>query len=61
MWLLGVCCASRINLSCGYVAGSVQQVAVALAVLAAHLPLASVLTSASLWTARGQTQGDSPL
>ncbi|KAG8010303.1 Ubiquitin carboxyl-terminal hydrolase 45 [Nibea albiflora] len=46
-----VCRAPRTNLSCGYVAGSAQQVAVALA-LAAHLPLASVFTSASMWTAR---------
>lgn len=55
-----MCCACQTNLSCGYVAGSAQQVAVALA-LAAHLPLTSVLTSASLWTARGRTQGEPPL
>lgn len=57
---LTVCCACRTNLSHGYVAGSAQQVAVALA-LAAHLPLASVLTSASPWPARGRTQGEPPL
>lgn len=60
MWRLRVCCARRTNLSCGYVAGSTQQVAVALA-LAAHLSLASVPTSASLRTARGRTQGEPPL
>lgn len=57
---LTVCGACRTNLSCGYVAGSAQQVAVAIA-LAAHLPMASVLTSASPWTARGRTQGEPPL
>lgn len=57
---LTVCGACRTNLSCGYVAGSAQQVAVAIA-LAAHLPMASVLTSASPWTAKGRTQGEPPL
>lgn len=57
---LGVCCACWTNLSCGCVAGLAQQVAVALA-LAAHLPLASVHTSVSPWTARGRIQGEPPL
>lgn len=61
MWpLFSECHAHPINLCFGYVAGLAQQVFMTPA-LAAHLPLASVHTSASQCRAKRKTQGEAPL
>lgn len=58
--LFSECRAHPTNLCFGYVAGLAQQVFMTPA-LAAHLPLASVHTSASPWKAKRRTQGEPPL